>query len=62
MGDCVREMIEEVEEVQHSIKNFSARVDGLSDDWILWHAEQLVEDIKRMMETKKDISIAFNRR
>lgn len=61
MGDCIREMIEEVEEVKHSIKIFSARVDGLSDDLILWHAEQLVEDIKRMMETKKDISVVINR-
>lgn len=56
MGDCVREMIGEVEEVQHSIKNFSVRVDGLSDDLVLWAAEELVRDIRRMIDTKKCVN------
>ncbi len=56
MGDCVREMIGEVEEVQHSIKNFSVRVDGLSDDLVLWAAEELIRDIRRMIDTKKCVN------
>ena len=56
MGDCVKEMIGEIEEVQHSIKNFSVRVDGLSDDLVLWAAEELVRDIRRMIDTKKCVN------
>jgi hypothetical protein len=53
MGDCTRELLQEIARTQEDIKGFSRRVDGLSDDLILWNAEQLVEDIKNMIEQKK---------
>ena len=56
MGYCVNEMIEEVKDVQDSIRIFSARCDGMRDDLVLYEAERLVEDIRRMIDTKKDVN------
>ena len=53
IGDCTRELLNEIEETKERIKNFSKRVDGLSDDLILYEAEQLVESIKNMIEQKQ---------
>ena len=53
IGDCARELLEEIRSTQERIKNFSVRVDGLSDDLILSEAESLVEAIKNMIEQKE---------
>lgn len=52
MGDCARELMEEVKEIQKSIKTFSQRAEGLSDKEILALAKDLVYDIKDMIEKK----------
>ena len=52
-GDCTRELLEEIRSTQERIKNFSVRVEGLSDDLVLSEAESLVEAIKNMIEQKK---------
>lgn len=56
MGDCTRELIEEIENTKDFIKNFSQRVEGLPDELILHEAEQLVESIKNMIEQKRVVA------
>ena len=55
MGDCNRELTIEIDSTMESIRLFSKRVDGLSDDMILYQAESLVEDIRHMVDAKKTI-------
>ena len=55
MGDCNRELTIEIDSTMESIRLFSKRVDGLSDDMILYQAELLVEDIRHMIDAKKTI-------
>lgn len=60
IGDCTRELLKEIEDTKERIKNFSKRVDGLSDDLILHEAEELVEDIKNMIEQKQIVKDNLN--
>ena len=53
---CVQEMIDEIEDVRESIEKFSARAQGLSDDMVLWMAEDLVREIKTMIDTKQTVN------
>ena len=53
---CVQEMIDEIEDVRESIEKFSARAQGLSDDMVLWMAEDLVREIKAMIDTKQTVN------
>lgn len=53
MGDCTKELLEEIENTKEKIKNFSVRVEGLTDDLLLYEAESLVESIKNMIEQKE---------
>ena len=46
MGDCNRKLTMEIDSTMESIRLFSKRVEGLSDDMILYQAESLVEDIR----------------
>ena len=55
MGYCNRELTIEIDSTMESIRLFSKRVDGLSDDMILYQAELLVEDIRHMIDAKKTI-------
>ena len=55
MGDCNRELTMEIDSTMESIRLFSKRVEGLSDDMILYQAESLVEDIRYMIDAKKTI-------
>ena len=55
MGYCNEEMQREIDSTMQDIKLFSARMEGQSDDTILHFAEQLVEDIKHMIDAKKTI-------
>ena len=55
MGDCNRELTMEIDSTMEFIRLFSKRVDGLSDDMILYQAELLVEDIRHMVDAKKTI-------
>ena len=55
MGDCNRELTMEIDSTMESIRLFSKRVEGLSDDMILYQAESLVEDIRHMIDAKKTI-------
>jgi hypothetical protein len=49
-------MIDEIEDVRESIEKFSARAQGLSDDMVLWMAEDLVREIKTMIDTKQAVN------
>lgn len=53
MGDCTKSLIEEIKNTEEMIEKFSSRVDGLTDELILFEAESLVESIKNMIEQKK---------
>lgn len=56
MGDCLKEMIWEIEDTQDHVKHFSAVAERLDDDEVLWAAEELVEEIRAMIETKKAVN------
>ena len=53
---CVQEMIDEIEYTRESIELFSVRAQGLSDDMVLWMAEDLVREIKIMIDTKQTVN------
>ena len=55
MGNCNMEMQREIDSTMEEIRLFSQRMEGQSDDMMLYFAEQLVEDIKHMIDAKKTI-------
>ena len=55
MGNCNMEMQMEIDSTMEDIRLFSQKMEGQSDDMILHFAEQLVEDIKHMIDAKKTI-------
>lgn len=61
MGDCTKELLEEIASTKQKIENFSISVQGLPDDLILFKAEDLVESIKNMIEQKQIIKENMNK-
>ena len=52
-GNCTESLLKEIADTQEMIKNFSTRAEGLSDDMVLWMAQNLVESIQNMIEQKQ---------
>lgn len=53
MGDCIRSLLREISDTEELIKTFSARAEGVTDDMVLWMAQELVDSIQNMIEQKK---------
>ena len=59
-GNCTQSLLKEIADTQEMIKNFSARAEGLSDDMVLWMAQNLVESIQNMIEQKQIVKDNMN--